>query len=242
MSTTIFLTQTKLDLDTIKLNLAQSFFETNRVELSEKVSMAESQSWEHYRSGGQILDWDGATTDTESKKENFRRFIQNEVYINYTQPTLLFLGELGTYSDTLQEGMLKLLEEPPKNLQIVIFAMNKSKIKGTILSRCNMVNIPTKIVFENLNQKLVEKVKKLPEPRIVVENLLKNNSIEIEKISDWERSELDFWLWQIQTNLEILFKSQPQRQIANKIISVLTARNLNTENVQKKFAVNRIWL
>jgi DNA polymerase III, delta subunit len=154
----------------------------------------------------------------------------------------LFLGDLTTYSDSLQEGMLKLLEEPPENLFIVLFAQNLSLIKPTIISRCRIVLLENPIVFANLDPKLIEKVQKLPSPKTVVDALINNKKVEVEKVADCEREELDFWMWQVQTNLSMLYAQQSQTQIAQAITRTLQARQLNSQNLQKKFAVGQLSL
>jgi replication-associated recombination protein RarA len=242
-ATNLFLTQTCLDLGKIQRQLAFSFFskKTFEFDLTLDSNMLE-QSWENHISQNQIISFDGSVGDTDNKKENFRRFISQEVYIKYNNPTILFLGDLTRYSESLQEGMLKLLEEPPVNLYIVLFAQNLSQIKPTIISRCRIILLENKIIFANLDPKLLEKVKKLPEPKVAVAALINNKKVEIEKVADFERDELDFWMWQIQTNLSMLYSQQPQTQIAEAISRTLKARQLNFQNLQKKFAVGQLSL
>lgn len=239
--TNLFLTQTYLNLETIQKQLAYSFFESQKLVFNPIIGIDKiEENWHRYLSQNQITSWNGESAETESKKEAFRKFILNEVYIQYNKPTLLFLGDLSTYSEVLQEGMLKLLEEPPANLYIVLFAQNLSQIKPTIISRSNIKLLDNQTIFANLDSRLLEKVKKLPEPKIVVNLLINNKKVEIEKVADYERDELDFWMWQIQTNLTFAYASQPETQIANAITKVLLARQLNTQNLQKKFAIGQL--
>jgi replication-associated recombination protein RarA len=242
-ATNLFLTQTYLDLNKIQRQLALSFFENRNFDLSKVFGSVEvDQFWESHISQNQIISFDGSVGDTDNKKENFRRFVTQEVYVKYNKPTILFLGDLTTYSDSLQEGMLKLLEEPPANLFIVLFAQNLSQIKPTIISRCRIMLLENSIVFANLDPKLLEKVQKLPAPKTIVEALINNKKVEIEKVADYEREELDFWMWQVQTNLSMLYAQQPQTQIASAIMRTLQARQLNSQNLQKKFAVAQLSL
>jgi replication-associated recombination protein RarA len=242
-ATNLFLTQTYLDLSKIQRQLAFSFFAKNSFEFDLTLNSEDlEQIWEQHISQNRIISFDGSVGDTDNKKENFRRFISQEVYIKYNNPTILFLGDLTTYSESLQEGMLKLLEEPPVNLFIILFAQNLSQIKPTIISRCRIILLENNIVFANLDPKLLEKVKKLPEPKVAVAALINNKKVEIEKVADFERDELDFWMWQIQANLSMLYSQQPQTQIAEAITRTLKARQLNSQNLQKKFAVGQLSL
>jgi DNA polymerase III, delta subunit len=238
IQTYLFLTQTSLELDKIQQNLAQNFFDTDKIEIN--LNPINTNLWEKHRNSGQIILFEPTDLGTDSKKETFKKFLQNDVWVSYANTTLLFLGDLSQYSESLQEGMLKLLEEPPKNLVIIIFAQNLSRIKPTIISRSRIQSIPTQIVFQNLSLKIVEKVKKLPEPSIVVKNLLGNIKVEVDKVSDYEREEIDMWLWQIETNLGMLYKEKPENKIAESITKVLRARQLNDQNLQKKFSIG--WL
>jgi DNA polymerase III, delta subunit len=241
--TNLFLTQTYLNLEVLQKQLAYKFFVENRLEFESEISTANLETnWQTHLSQNQIIIFDSNVGETDNKKENFRRFVTTEVYIKYNHPTILFLGDLTTYSESLQEGMLKLLEEPPENLYIVIFAQNLSQIKPTIISRCSIKLLDNPTVFSNLDPKLVEKVKKLPEPKVAVAALINNKRVEIEKVSDYERDELDFWMWQIQTNLSMIYAQQPQDQIAQAITRTLKARQLNSQNLQKKFAIGQLYL
>jgi hypothetical protein len=239
--TNLYLTQTYLELDALQKKLAFNFFKKNKLCFKGNILNEElEQNWNLHLSQNQIIEWNGQSAETESKKEAFKKFINSEVYIKYSQPSLLFLGDLTAYSDVLQEAMLKLLEEPPTNLHIVLFAQNLSQIKSTIISRCSVKILDNNIVFKNLDIKLIEKVKKLPEPKFTVGNLINNKKVEIEKISDFERDELDFWMWQVQTNLTMAYANQPETQIATAITRVLLARQLNSQNLQKKFVIGQL--
>jgi DNA polymerase III, delta subunit len=238
IQTYLFLTQTSLELSKIQQNLAQNFFDKDKIEINS--NPVDQNLWEKHRNSGQIILFEPTDLGTDSKKETFKKFLQNDVWISYAKPTLLFLGDLSQYSESLQEGMLKLLEEPPVNLIIIIFAQNLSRIKPTIISRSRIQTIPLQIVFQNLNPKIIEKVKKLPEPSIVVKNLLGNIKTEVDKVSDYEREEIDMWLWQIETNLGMIYKEKPENKIAESVTKVLKARQLNDQNLQKKFSIG--WL
>jgi DNA polymerase III, delta subunit len=238
IQTYLFLTQTSLELGKIQKNLAKNFFDNNKIEII--LDKTDENLWGKYRNSGQIILFEPTDLGTESKKETFKKFLQNDVWVSYVNPTLLFLGDLSQYSDSLQEGMLKLLEEPPANLMIILFAQNLSRIKPTIISRSRIQSIPTQIIFQNLNTKIVEKVKKLPEPSSVVKNLLGNIKVEIEKASDYEREEIDMWLWQVETNLGMIYNEKSENKIAESVTKVLKARQLNDQNLQKKFSIG--WL
>ena len=238
IQTYLFLTQTSLELLIIQKNLAQNYFAFDKLEIN--INPIDENIWQKYRNSGQILLFEPKETSKDSDVVQFNSFVSSNLNKVFEKPTLLFLGDLSDLSNGVQEASLKLLEEPPYNLIIIIFAQNLSKIKPTIISRSRVQTIPINIVFQNLKSKVVEKVKKLPEPSLAVKNLLGNVKIEVDKVSDYEREEIDMWLWQIETNLGMIYKQKPEPKIAESINKVLRARQLNNQNLQKKFSIG--WL
>jgi hypothetical protein len=243
INTHLYLTQTYLSTDNLQKLISYNYFVNGKLDLSKEAVISEDElslAFHKAQSNHQVIIFDPAKTETDSQKETFRKFLTSDVYIKYSKPTILFLGDLTSYSDTLQEGMLKLLEEPPDKLIIILFAQSLSILKPTVISRCQIHNLGINTILANLNPSLLEKVKKLPEPKSVVQHLLNNSKVEVDKVSDYERDELDFWLWQIQTNLCFLYSANPKDIIAQSIDKVINARKLNTQNLQKKFIIG--WL
>jgi len=228
----LILTNTYIDYQSLQKIVAATFFNSKNQLLNLDISLKEiDQNLYHQKQNtGQIIEIN------IDKKEEFTEQ-QHNWYQKYSQPTLLFLGDLNNYSENLQEGMLRLLEEPPHNLYPVLFAQDKSQILDTILSRCKIIQLKQKQILELLDPKMLELVKKkLPSVKESLTSILQNNLI-LPELSKIERPELDFWLWQIQTYLEALYKQNPTQNLANKLLSVLNARNLNRQNLQKKLAL-----
>ena len=171
-------------------------------------------------------------------------------YQNYSEPTLLFLGNLQDYSTALQESLLKFLEEPPSNLFVILFAHNSSQILGTISSRCLKIIVPTPFVFQFLDPVLAASVKeKLPSPSAICADLVKNKISALPDLKKVERAELDLWLWQIEKCLENLWlqeMSKNNSKLITKISTLLTktlqTRQLNNQNLQKKLALGHLFL
>jgi DNA polymerase III, delta subunit len=251
MQSFLLVTQTFVDFDNISKLFASSFFENedlnkfwliNKKILSEKID----QNWNSNLNSGRIL-----RTSFDSK-DDFREQLM-DFYKKYTQPTLFFLGDLSNYSTELQEGMLRLLEEPPQNLYIVTYTQKLNNILGTILSRCHKIQLPKEIVLKNLDQNLLETVKeKLPSPAEACRILMtKKNELEIPDLKEVERIELDFWLWQIEAYLTEFYKKEcyensssksfgQYQYLAKLIFKVIQTMDLNQRNVQKKLAL--AWL
>jgi BMFP domain-containing protein YqiC len=240
LSSHIFLTGTFVDKDSLSKLIAYNYFETKtdfqsffgkQKEVTEEVE----KNWEHYLNARQII-----RTDFQGKEEFSAKLM--ELYQTYHEQTLLFLGDLSEYSLPLQEGMLRILEEPPANLQIVLYAKSKNNILPTIVSRCGFYLLPESFVLQNLEQNLLDKVKKkLPEIGATVKTLVTHpDSFQLPDLKTVEREELDFWLWQIGYYLEAIYRKNQTYQISALIEKVRTAQNLNHQNLQKKFVLGSV--
>jgi hypothetical protein len=238
----IVLTQTYLDQTRLEKLLAKVFFETkegSNFTLSQLPSNLPSDNkldevWTKFLSRGRIL------TPNLTGKKDFTESLLG-FYEIYPQPTLLFLGSLNDYSLPMQEGMLKLLEEPPANLQILLLAQDRINILPTITSRCQFHQLPKSLVVALLDQDLLEKTKtKLPGVANWLKTWLTSPAPAWPDLKNVEREEIDFWLWQVQSYLEEYYKQKPERALAGKLTQALQARQLNRQNLQKKFVLG--WL
>jgi DNA polymerase III, delta subunit len=255
----LIITQTQLDTDKFNSILGQYFVECFWIPKSSDSSQKLAKKWldinglyevqpdleklESLKMDRRIIIFGNIKESTDSVKEQFRQFVASDVYQNYSEPTLLILGDLSQYSTALQEGMLKLIEEPPSNLFVILTARSRSEVLPTILSRCMTQNVSSKFAIDNLDKVLFERVSKyMPKPKEAVELLLKKEFLVIEKLSDVERNELDFWLWLVETNLSFLHSSNPEPAIARLIQNVLTSRELNNANCLKKLVVQNLSL
>jgi hypothetical protein len=240
LSSNIFLTRTFVDKDKLSKLIAYNYFEAKTdfqvfFEKQKEVSEEVEQSWQYNLNARRIIE-----TDFQGKDEFSAKLM--EMYQTYNEQTLLFLGDLSEYSLPLQEGMLRILEEPPTNLQIILYAKSKNNILPTIVSRCGFHLLPEPFVLQNLEQNLLEKVKKkLPEIATTVKTLASRpDSFQLPDLKTVEREELDFWLWQIGYYLEAVYRKNQTYQISALIEKIRTAQNLNHQNLQKKFILGSL--
>ena len=70
--------------------------------------------------------------------------------------------------------------------------------------------------------------------------LVLNKPITLPDLKNVEREEIAFWLWQIQVYLENFYKHQPHFNYLKQLTKVVQARQLNQQNLQKKFVL--AWL
>lgn len=70
---------------------------------------------------------------------DIRDFIMNAYDVN--ERTAVCIENVDVGSDGVSQAILKILEEPPKNIYIVITARNVKQIPVTILSRCSVVYV-----------------------------------------------------------------------------------------------------
>ncbi len=216
----IILTQTFVQIDLLQKMVAKSYFTTLKTQFANLLYTPEIQTeldklWHKLLAQGLVLQPD------LNVKKDFTESVLG-FYTNYSQPTLLFLGDLSSFSLTMQEGMLKLLEEPPKNLQIILFAQNRSNILPTITSRCRFHNLKSDLVIKILDQNLLTQTqKKLPPVLDFCRSFLSGKKISIPDLKTVEREELDFWLWQVQFYLESFYKQQPNPKYFSKLAKIL---------------------
>ena len=231
--------QKNLGLDAQKSQIKDSLALENLEKNSENIE----KIWQKFQNLVRII-----TTVFDDKRD--ARVQIMSFYQNYSEPTLLFLGNLQDYSTALQESLLKFLEEPPSNLFVILFAHNSSQILGTISSRCLKIIVPTPFVFRLLDPVLAASVKeKLPSPSAICADFVKNKISALPDLKKVERAELDLWLWQIEKCLENLWlqeMSKNNSKLITKISTLLTktlqTRQLNNQNLQKKLALGHLFL
>ncbi|MDF1874368.1 DNA polymerase III subunit delta' [Sulfurimonas sp. SAG-AH-194-I05] len=79
----------------------------------------------------------GFLEETEFKLDNAKAVIK-EAYISESQTKYLVLGA-NSFNSVSQNSLLKILEEPPKNIEIIIITPSKSNLLATVRSRLPIV-------------------------------------------------------------------------------------------------------
>lgn len=234
----IFLTQTFVNQLKLKKLIAKAWLQNSTKTWDNLATFLEDSDldsfWNQQLVKGTVLE-----PNLDTKKEFTDSLL--EFYVRYTKPTLLFLGNLDSFSLPMQEGMLKFLEEPPQNLIIILFAQERANILPTISSRCQLHRLPNQLVLGLLDQKLLEQTKnKLPTADSACKHLVLHKPLSLPDLKNVEREEIDFWLWQVQVYLENFYKHQPHWTYLHQLAKVIQARQLNQQNLQKKFVL--AWL
>lgn len=237
-NTSLIITQTYLDDKALIKRISNTFFNTGKVNNFDKfINNLDDEMYLHYKNQNQILEFNF------DQKKDFKTNVLS-FFTNYPNPTLLFLGNLSSYSTALQEGMLKLLEEPPNNLYPIIFSLDTTNILPTINSRSQKVLVSTSYILAHLNPEMLNRTKKIiPTPlefsQTLINNYPENITLPELKIGSTvvEREELDFWLWQVNFYLSKLYQKNPQISLANAINRVLQVQKFNNSNVQKKMSL-----
>jgi DNA polymerase III, delta subunit len=242
MAAYIFLTQTHLDLRRVSGWIALKLENTGKIENLDVSDVQDStlalETWQKMQAGRRVIQLDINT------KEDFRNNL-DKLYEVYPEPTLLFLGDVNQYSLQLQEGLLRLLEEPPSNLQVILFAQSRGQILPTIVSRARLFNLSQQVIMSSLPTALLHSVKtNLPPPSDFIKKIIAKTSekTDLPDLSKIDRDELDFWLWQLQTYLTKIYEQTPDLRVARSLKKVMKSRKLNSQNVQKKLALSQITL
>lgn len=75
---------------------------------------------------------------------------------NENMSKVFIINDAHTLTPQAQNAMLKLIEEPPSYLSVILICQNTVPILDTILSRCTTISMPY-LSYENIVQALVEK-------------------------------------------------------------------------------------
>jgi hypothetical protein len=244
----IFLTQTFLDLEKVDKMVAKVFFEDLKQTTSfwqnfdndKEYEQNLDQVWRQFLVQGRLIESKIYKKSAETAlglKQEFDKELP-KFYKKFSKPTLLFLGNLEKYREVLQDAMLKLLEEPPQNLQIILYEQNLNDLLPTIQSRSILVSLPKSLIFQNLDKKILEKTNKLfPKAGDFAKQML-NDKAQNPFQKDTERDQIDCWLWQLQVCLEELYKQLPEIKVAKALQKVTRARQLNSQNLLKKLTLS----
>jgi hypothetical protein len=252
-TTQLFVTQTYLDEDMLYKTIAYNYFQSHTFQVNgteENLQEKQEKNWQEKINNSSIL------TVNFQEKSDLKDYISN-LYINYNKPTLLFLGNLSRYSLPLQEGMLKLLEEPPINLTPIITTFDLSDILATIVSRSHINYLRYEFILKYLDQDLLKETQaKLPSVNDFIKNFIKevvddpSSSFSISKSAltsidtkTTEREHLDFWLWQLQIYCQKYYLQNPiiENQLKKFFFKILETRKLNKRNLQKRLVLSNLF-
>jgi DNA polymerase III, delta subunit len=229
-------TQSQVDEVLLQEVLSEALAVTDIARLSTQTELTQTQS----ATLASMINQGRFVIKSFSDKQDFRNTLA-ELYTKYELPTILYFGSLSNYSEQLQEGMLRLLEEPPENAHVVLTIDDWSVLLPTIKSRVHVVSLQNSLIFKILHKQTLDKLsQKLPNIQNTINNLLNKQYVTIDKISTIEREEIGIWLWQISMYLEIYYKQSPSNTIANVLEKVTIAKKYNTQNLQKKLIIESL--
>lgn len=170
----------------------------------------------------------------EAELQNFRRVwfnyekilldniteIVEESYVSEDSHKYIIL-ESKQFSNISQNSMLKLFEEPPKNISFIVIIPSKSMMLPTIRSRLPIkiinnrqtfnLNVPIPILDNSFSlqhlHKFLERIKSLDlkESKLVIETILKENRYLISLESDFHRFSIGHQLLGLNSNSSRVF-------------------------------------
>jgi len=231
----LLITETTLDTLKIKTFLAEKFLQTQNLQLDLAASKIETnRDWQQILNTAQIIDYQA------NSKSDFKTDLLG-FFQTYLKPTLLFFPPLENLSLPFQEGLLKLLEEPPQNLYIVLFSQTLSQVLPTILSRSSVQKLPKNLIFQALNQAELKKTQKIfLNPVKFLTEIQQQKVIPVPDLAKTERQEINFWLWQVECYLIEILKKSPQSFYQKILQRVILAKQYNLANLQKKLVFETI--
>jgi hypothetical protein len=165
-------------------------------------------------------------------KENLSQNLIS-LYVKYNEPTWLILGNLSEISNAMQQGLLRFIEEPPQNLNIILTARSKSDILSTITSRCEIKPIPSFVSFNYINkEKNDELTSAFQSPKDFLQILLQNRTTNPPEFKNVSRDGLETWLWQLEyLTSQVILKNGSSDRLEHIFENILEAKELNQANV-----------
>lgn len=165
--------------------------------------------------------------------------------IKYEHPTYLYLGSLSELSTSMQEGLLRFIEEPPLNLHLLLTVRSKSEVLPTILSRCQVRFLPSAVASRYLDRdKTTTLLEALPESKVFAMELIKNPNLNLNfDFKRITREAVALWLWQLEYCLaQIYLKNQTNRRVQTVFLNVLEAQKMNEANVLNRLVIAQLSL
>jgi hypothetical protein len=232
----IFITNFIVDSDLLSKNIASYLIESSktknyRFDWDQFLSFSNTDSVaQRLVNTGQIM-----VLPTQSKQDLSQNLLP--FFVKYDEPTYLILGSLSDVSIAMQEGLLRFVEEPPQNLNLILTARSKSEILTTLISRCEIKILPTKVAVSYLNkEKNEELLKDLPKPRDFIQSLLQNKRPTNPEFKNVSRDAWETWLWQLEyLCTEIIFKNPNDSRLNSIFENIIKAKSLNQANVLNRF-------
>jgi DNA polymerase III delta prime subunit len=168
---------------------------------------------------------------TDSKQDLSQNLIP--LFVKYDQPTFLILGSLSQISLGMQQGLLRFVEEPPKNLNLILTARTKSQALNTLISRCELKTLTNAVALKYIDKTKNEELTQfLPKPKDLIQGLLKNQKVSSPDFKSVSRVALETWLWQLEfITSELIFKNSSNDQLNHIFENILQAKKLNQANV-----------
>lgn len=154
--------------------------------------------------------------ETDELKIDDVRLIKEKAYINEDEKKIILIAS-NKYLTTSQNALLKLLEEPPKNIEFILLAKSKYSLLDTIKSRL----IIEKRIFNKLENSTID-ISKITDEKIL--ELLKK---------DLEVNEIKALIYKILKEKEL---NEEQMEILTKAIKMLEL------NIDKKAVLSLIML
>jgi hypothetical protein len=227
----IFITNFIVDIDLLTRKLANYLIELNTktqafnwddfIDISEKVDNTQKLI-----NTGQIILF-----PTQSKQDLSQNLLP--LFVKYDLLTYLILGNLSEISLGMQEGLLRFVEEPPQNLNLILVARSKQEILNTLISRCEVKTLPTKVSIKFIDRvRNDELLAGLPKPKDFIHDLLQNKKAINPEFKNISREAWETWLWQLEyLCTEVIFKNPTDSRLNIIFENIIQAKKLNQANV-----------
>ena len=232
----LFITNFLVDEDRLALDLASHLSASNSTQMT-WTTFQGNENTTHLINTKQII-----ILETQSKEDLTQYLLP--LFIRYDRPTYLILGSLSKISTQMQQGLLRFIEEPPHNLNLILTARNKSQALSTIVSRCELKVIPTHTALKYVNKnKNAELTSSLPETKAFIQKLIHNEKVNQPDFKNITREGFEIWLWQLEYfTSEVILKNGPSNKLDQIFENILQAKKLNQANVLNRLVWAKLFV
>lgn len=157
--------------------------------------------------------------------------IIKETNIYLPQKRVYYLANFHESSLEAQNAFLKILEEPPTNIQFILTTTNQSKLLPTITSRCKIEVLEKKVV-----------INKFPEVDLALDNLIKKADLQIFNLPLFGKIEKNEWQELFDEVIYFFKKRLGNDELAPKILKeIIRVRGyLENNNLTPQLALDHI--
>lgn len=202
------------------------------------------------------VSWVESVANKEGKKKDISieqvKEVVKDLYYDPTKAKKRFLviNETERLTNSAANCLLKVLEEPPKNVVILLLAHKEQQVLPTLRSRCQTI----RMTWGQEQLQAIQQTETFQKDKEVFREALKSgvlNGLELAESYSKDREELkraiNHWIIYLRGFLKEQMANGAQKSIVKKIFSLLdslmeTQKQLTTSNINAKIVIENYFI